>query len=83
MAVTVYGPPTRIAGIRKRPSARVATWYVVPDGWCTATTRELATGPCALRTVPAIEPVVSPCAKSGDQGKASMSTATRAAGDVC
>ena len=30
--VTVYGPPTRMPGIEKRPSARVAASYVVPEG---------------------------------------------------
>jgi hypothetical protein len=30
--VTVYGPPTRMLRIEKRPSARVVASYVLPDG---------------------------------------------------
>ena len=37
-AVTVYGPPTRMPGMTKRPSACVTASYVLPDGWCTAST---------------------------------------------
>ena len=51
-AVTVYGPPTRMPGIRSLHHACVTASYVVPDGWCTAVTfAPGTTAPCA--SVPA------------------------------
>src|SRR3990172_834920 len=60
--VTVYGPPTLMPGMENLPSARVAAWYRVPDGSCTAITVAPVTGCCwGSVTMPVTEPVVTPC----------------------
>ena len=60
-AVTVYGPPTRMPGIVKRPSPCVTASYDVPDGWWTAlTVAPGITPPDASLTRPVIAAVVTP-----------------------
>src|SRR5206468_8324679 len=62
-ALTRYGPPTRMPGMKNRPSPRVIASYVVPDGWWTAvTTAPGITPPWASLTRPVIDAVVTPCA---------------------
>src|SRR3954470_4840491 len=68
-AVTVYGPPTRMPGITKRPSACGTASWVLPEAWCTATTVAPGiTAPCASFTTPLIAPVVTPCALARPAG---------------
>jgi len=78
-AVTVYGPPTRIAGTENRPSPRVTASYVVPEGSCRATTLAPGTArPCASLTMPSRVPVVTPCAWTGTAGDDSATNASTA-----
>ena len=64
-AVILYGPPTRIPGMTNRPSPCVTASYFVPDGtWTAVTDAPGTTAPCASRTTPAIDPVVTPWANA-------------------
>src|SRR5947199_213331 len=65
VAVTRYGPPTRIFGTLYAPPARVTARYCVPLGTCTATIVASARGvPSCAATTPLIAAVVTPCADS-------------------
>src|SRR5436190_1540315 len=62
-ALTRYGPPTRIPGMKNRPSPCVMVSYLVPEGsWMAVTAAPGITAPCASLTRPVIEAVVTPCA---------------------
>src|SRR5436190_10989662 len=65
-ALTRYGPPTRIPGMKNRPSPCVMVSYLVPEGsWMAVTAAPGITAPCASLTRPVIEAVVTPCAYGG------------------
>src|SRR5205823_3815474 len=81
VAVTRYGPPTRMLGTLYAPPARVTARYCVPLGTCIATTVASASGvPSWAATTPLIAAVVTPCADStaGTPSNAN-STSTRPA----
>src|SRR5437016_7690065 len=66
VAVTRYGPPTRMFGALYAPPARVTARYCVPLGTCTATIVASARGvPSCATTTPLIAAVVTPCPHRG------------------
>src|SRR3989441_1401252 len=65
VAVTRYGPPTRMFGILYATPPRVTAGYSVPVGTCTATIVASARGaPSFAATTPLIAAVVTPCPHS-------------------
>src|SRR2546429_9547848 len=65
VAVTRYGPPTRMFGTLYAPPDRVTARYCVPLGTCTATIVASARGvPSFAATTPLIAAVVTPCPHS-------------------
>src|SRR5574341_28724 len=76
--VTVYGPPTRMPGMVKRPSERVRAEYVVPEGSCMAATLAFASGlPASSVTMPLMEAVVTPCATTTPGAATTRNTTAR------
>src|SRR2546423_4122688 len=66
VAVTRYGPPTRMFGTLYAPPDRVTARYCVPLGTCTATIVASASGlPSFAATTPLIAAVVTPCPHRG------------------